>query len=141
MATEERIRPDKLGAHLKKYLKCKELPEHSKRQTVEYLTKQLFIMRPEEEYRKDYNQLMGYLASLGPRQVCQYQVRATKTYSRFLQNTSYIINFCCPPVQEQRHRMDLQGLSTGMQVTILVCVSPYSHQGCCTCGDARTKLA
>jgi hypothetical protein len=83
MATEERIRPDKLGAHLKKYLKCKELPEHSKRQTVEYLTKQLFIMRPEEEYRKDYTQLMGYLASLGPRQVCQYQVRATKTYSRF----------------------------------------------------------
>jgi hypothetical protein len=141
MATEERIRPDKLGAHLKKYLKCKELPEHSKRQTVEYLTKQLFIMRPEEEYRKDYNQLMGYLASLGPRQVCQYQVRARKIILEVLQNTNCIINFCCCPVQEQRHCMDLQGLSTGKQVTIIVCVSPYSHPRILYCCDARTKPA
>ena len=74
MLGEGKIHPSNLGTHLRRYLKCNDIPEHNRQQTHSHLLKQLFLLRPDEEYNKESSELMGFLSSLGPRQICQYQV-------------------------------------------------------------------
>ena len=74
MSGGDKIHPAKMVDHLTRYLKCKELPDHDRRQVQEHILKLLFILRPEEEQNKNAVELMNFLGNMGPRQVCQYQV-------------------------------------------------------------------
>ena len=64
-----------LVRQIQRFLKCLEHPEFDKQQTQTYLTQQLFILRPNNDQKNaTLTELLDYIGSLGPRQVCQYQV-------------------------------------------------------------------
>jgi hypothetical protein len=95
MESGGRIQPAKLTAHLQRYMKCKDLPEHDRRQAQGYLLKQLFLMRPLQEQNKDPAELLQYLTSLAPRQVCQYQVSSPNPPSSLPLDFDRIGTFFC----------------------------------------------
>jgi len=126
MLGEGKIHPSNLGTHLRRYLKCNDIPEHNRQQTHSHLLKQLFLLRPDEEYNKESSELMGFLSSLGPRQICQYQFKANdivwmcKDCQR--DETCVICNECYQASDHEGHDVYFYHSTSG---------------GCCDCGDAE----
>lgn len=71
-----RMNASTLTRLVQRFLKCQDHAELNRLQAQDHLFKQLLLLRSEEEQAsKNAAEIMDYLASLGPRKVCQYQVR------------------------------------------------------------------
>ena len=74
MANGGRMNASKLTERIQRFMKNKDAKEMTEKEAHDYLVQQLFVLRSEEEQTKDPEEMMNYLGSFGPRQVCQYQV-------------------------------------------------------------------
>jgi hypothetical protein len=69
------IRSEELVRNVQRFLKCLDEPNLDVKEAHEWLTRQLFVLLPEQEQGASPAQLLSYVASLGRRQVCQHQFK------------------------------------------------------------------
>lgn len=70
-----RFKAEDMTRRIQRFLKCLELPELDASDVSNYLTQQLFILRKSDDSDTSTpSQKLNMISSLGPRQVCQYQV-------------------------------------------------------------------
>lgn len=91
MTTEGKMSASKLTRLVQRFMKCADERQFSRKEGENFLIQQLFVLRSEDEQSKDIEALIGYIASFGPRKVCQYQVNIS--FGIYIIANRYLIRY------------------------------------------------